>query len=364
MRLRGFSRPIMRIALRIQDPVWRAVRGIIDAGQRELEAAANHAAYMAAGAGAAAALVVRPLPRRSPRPGSCRRAWSGTSRLGAGDRLAALFVRADAGDPGAEGDEGYRVVRAQRLADDADEVRQGIGAGLAAVRVVHYAVRLLYQAVFEAVMGELGVVLEFHLLQQPGAIHAHGLDTQIEFLSDLGQGLAGGNHHQRLVLAIGETLVRRALVVVGDGNGELLGHCGTDVLLAGRDLTDGLHEEVRRHLLGQITGGTGLQCAYRVVLFRVHGEDEHRQPRKLLLDQLEGIDAVAVRHRNIHQHHVPGTVAHHLHHLDTVGCLTGYHQVVGIGQDQLQPLAHDGVVVDDKNADRCGHGTTLAVGAP
>jgi hypothetical protein len=82
----------------------------------------------------------------------------------------------------------------------------------------------------------------------------------------------------------------------------------------------------------------------------------HRQARVFLLDHLEGVDAVAVGHRDVHQHDVPVAVAHHLHHGDAVGGFTGDDQVRGVGQYLLEALADDGMVVGNQDANRLCHG--------
>ena len=64
-------------------------------------------------------------------------------------------------------------------------------------------------------------------------------------------------------------------------------------------------------------------------------QDQHRQLGEFLLQLLEGVDAVAVGHRDIEQEDVPLAVAGQLQRFDTVVGLAGDDQVIGLGKDLL-----------------------------
>ncbi len=60
----------------------------------------------------------------------------------------------------------------------------------------------LHNPVADGVDRQLGVVGQPQLLQHPRAVHAHRLRTPRQLLGDVGQPLAGGDHHQGLQFAV------------------------------------------------------------------------------------------------------------------------------------------------------------------
>ena len=88
-----------------------------------------------------------------------------------------------------------------------------------------------------------------------------------------------------------------------------------------------------------------MQRAQRVLLLRVHGEDQDGQTRFVLPDELEHLQSTLAGHRDVKDHKVPVLLGDHLQRLGSVGCFAGNDKVVGIGQDLLDTIADDGMVV-------------------
>ena len=81
----------------------------------------------------------------------------------------------------------------------------------------------------------------------------------------------------------------------------------------------------------------------------MHGQRQHRHVRALLLDAPRGLDAVHVRHGDVHQHHVGRQFAGQAHAFRAVLRLADDLQL-GIGaQQHAQPRAHDRVIIDQQD---------------
>jgi len=95
------------------------------------------------------------------------------------------------------------------------------------------------------------------------------------------------------------------------------------------------------------------------LLLGVHAENQHGQAGVFLLDQLECVDAVAVGHRDVHQHDIPLAGAHHLHGLDAVLGFAGHGEVGRVREDLAQALPDDRVIVGNQDPDGFLHGCGL-----
>jgi hypothetical protein len=96
----------------------------------------------------------------------------------------------------------------------------------------------------------------------------------------------------------------------------------------------------------------------------MHAEDQHRQAGEFLLQLLERVDAIAIRHRNIEQEHIPGLLSRQAQCLGAIVGFAGDQHVFGFGKDLLEALAHDGVVVGDQDIDFLGHVRTACAAIP
>ena len=141
---------------------------------------------------------------------------------------------------------------------------------------------------------------------------------------------------------------------LGVGHGvqrELLGHLGADVGAAAGDLADRGDELRRGAFLGEVARGPGADRAHRVLVLLVHGEDENAQLRLLGVHLLDELDAALAGHRHVEQQEIELELAHALHHLVAVARLAHDLEVARRGEQLLEPLAHDRVVVGDDDAD-------------
>jgi hypothetical protein len=105
------------------------------------------------------------------------------------------------------------------------------------------------------------------------------------------------------------------------------------------------------HFLVQVAAGALAQQRRRVVRLGKAAEDEHRQLREAGLDGGECIDPALVGHGDVQQQHVDLAAACHLQRLVAAAAFAGDAQVDMVGQELAQSGAHDGVVVDDTDAD-------------
>ena len=99
------------------------------------------------------------------------------------------------------------------------------------------------------VLDQIGVALEAHLLQNPAAVRADGLDAQAQLVGDLRHGLAFPDVEQNLVFPVGEALVGQLVVVLGHLLDHEAGQFGADVLLALHDGAHGVFEDLRTVVL-------------------------------------------------------------------------------------------------------------------
>ena len=63
------------------------------------------------------------------------------------------------------------------------------------------------QAVLHGIADQLGIVAQFHLLQDMGPVGADRFDAPVELGGDLGHRFPRGDHGQDLMLAVGKALV-------------------------------------------------------------------------------------------------------------------------------------------------------------
>ncbi len=109
----------------------------------------------------------------------------------------------------------------------------------------------------------------------------------------------------------------------------------------------------RRAVLGQIARRPGLDRAHRVLMLLVHAEHENTQLGFLDLDLLDQLHAAFAGHRHVEQQHVEVVSAHVLQHFVAIARLAHDVDVACRKQQLLQPLADDGVVVGDDDANHC-----------
>jgi len=139
-------------------------------------------------------------------------------------------------------------------------------------------------------------------------------------------------------LAPGGVLLGRALVQPAQGQGLL--DLGQELLAV-----EGFGEEAEHTAVGGLDGvGDGA----------VGGEDDDRQGGVLLVDGMEQGHAVHARHAQVGDHQM-GTEHRDLHQ-GLLRAVRHRHVVTGVAQAQVEQAQEIGIVVDDQDAGRVGHG--------
>src|SRR5205814_1722648 len=109
------------------------------------------------------------------------------------------------------------------------EISGGDGGGSPSPDFELDALVLLYEAILDCVIREIGVRLGVHLLEDARAIRAHRLVAQKKLRGDVAHRPARGQFAEHLEFSFAQLLMRRP-VVAADIVGEDLRDCGTDVL--------------------------------------------------------------------------------------------------------------------------------------
>ena len=104
-------------------------------------------------------------------------------------------------------------------------------------------------------------------------------------------------------------------------------------------------------LLDQVSGGSRLDHLFDVLGIAMRGKDENFRRRDGFENLTGGLKAVQERHRDIHDNDIGAKSLGQLHRFPS-GLGFGDNFDIAIGLDEEpQPLAHDGVVLDQENGD-------------
>ncbi len=155
-------------------------------------------------------------------------------------------------------------------------------------------------------------------------------------------------HH--LELAVGKQFVRGAIGVQRQMLGHDFAERRTDVTPAGKNFSDRAHQFFRGAFLCHVPRGAGLEDAYGKLVLRVHAQDEHRQLRARGFDFLQNVQAAATRHGDVENDDVPLLFPDLAEGFLAVAGLAEFGLLEVIGQDLLQSMPDDRVVVCDKNS--------------
>ena len=102
-------------------------------------------------------------------------------------------------------------------------------------------------------------------------------------------------------------------------------------------------------LLHDVAVGTGTKRAFRVDGLVVHGENQHRQVGVRGANALEQFEAVRTVERDVEDHDVRSSLGDGLHGgLRLFGLAADLHILLLVDQ-QRESLAHEWMIVDDKN---------------
>ena len=120
------------------------------------------------------------------------------------------------------------------------------------------------------------------------------------------------------------------------------------------DDPDRLQQVVGGGVLEEEPAGAGPECLVDVLVEVEGGQDEHARGAGPGGDPAGGLDAVEIRHADVHQHDLRTQPPRRLDHFFAVTRLSDHLQVRFGVQDDPEPGADKFLVVGDQDAD--GHG--------
>ena len=128
-----------------------------------------------------------------------------------------------------------------------------------------------------------------------------------------------------------------------------------DERLAGGDLLDRAQERLVGRLLEDVAARARLEAALEERPLAVRGEDQDRGPGDALEEHLGRLEAVHVRHAQVHDHDVGPPSLGQRDGRRAVGRLADDADPRRAGEREAETLAHDLVVVGDQAGDLIGH---------
>ncbi len=167
---------------------------------------------------------------------------------------------------------------------------------------------------------------------------------------------------QDLTLAVRERVLVGALLGVGVGREQSRAELGAHVAAALRHLTDGRDYLGVGGLLEHVPGRPGGERLANVARVVLHGEQEHLHVGALVDESRQSLEPGLVRHHDIHQHHVRLERAGLEDRLAPGSRLADRLDVGLPAEQEPDPGAYDGVVIDDQDADRVCHSRDVSEG--
>jgi hypothetical protein len=184
--------------------------------------------------------------------------------------------------------------------------------------------------------------------------------VSIRIRGDLGVGQSAGDQHQHLTLSVREARERGWLAGrrrCGEHGGEPVeeaaGDARRDDGVAGVDRPDGGDQLLRRRILQEERAGARPQRLDDVLVEVEGGEDDDAGHVAVALGDgtPRRLDAVELRHADVHQDDVgAGGLDQPQRLLAVARFADDRHVVLGL-DDHSEPRAHEGLVVDDEDAD-------------
>src|SRR5215211_4593484 len=212
---------------------------------------------------------------------------------------------------------------------------------------------LVEHAALERVAHELGAGRDPELLHDVGPVRLDRAHREVELTRDLLVRVTEGEQTEDLVLALREGIL---------GRDEPGAERWVDIALPGGHLPDGGDELGVRRLLEDIAAGPCRERLSHVGGVVLHRQDQHLRVGRLLEDRRSGLDSAPGRHDDVHEDHVGLLRAHLEHRRPGVARFADDLEVLLAVQEQLEPGADDGVVVDDHDANqRSGTSTATVV---
>ena len=138
----------------------------------------------------------------------------------------------------------------------------------------------------------------------------------------------------------------------------LIGHALAEINLAVEDAAHCHEHLLRGFLLHDVAVGARAQGTFRVDGLVVHGEHEHGKVRICSASMFEQFEAIGASERDVEDHDVGMQVSDCLHRSLRLFCLAANLHVLLLIDEERESLAHEWVIVDNKNGLLCSlHGT-------
>ncbi len=189
---------------------------------------------------------------------------------------------------------------------------------------------------------------------------AHRLVGDVELAGDVVVGAAGGDHPEHGALTFGEVGERLVLDLAGGATRQqrrhLLGHRRPEDHPAAGGGTDRVVHLLGTRALEQVAARTGADRAEDGVVVLVHGEHQDPQPRVAADEEPGRLDAVELRHLDVHHDDIRLRLPDHVQRLAAVGGRADDLDAVERAEQCGEAVADDLVVVDDDDTDRAGRG--------
>src|SRR4030095_4738969 len=183
------------------------------------------------------------------------------------------------------------------------------------------------------------------------SVSADRFHAQGEFFGNLSDGLARGDHTKNLILAIGENLVRSFCRFGVQVEYQLFSKSRTNVFPATDNFTNCLDEFCRSAFFREVTRGPGSEDSGGVLILGMHTQDEYRQFGRFRMQLLQYIQTVLVRHCDVEQYDIPRFALNDFESFVAVTRFRSNSHSGILGNDSLQALANDGMIIDDANFD-------------
>src|SRR3990170_236526 len=162
--------------------------------------------------------------------------------------------------------------------------------------------------------------------------------------------------HQGQHYALALRQVEAGLRRLAGGMDQRLGSLGREGGPAGMRGANGLGQLVGRHVLEQITDGSGLERALDQDLFREARQRNHLDRFGLVADEARRGGPIHVRHDHIHQNYIRLELDTELNGCLPTGGFPRQFQVIEDLEEGRQPTADHRMIVNDQDADTWGGG--------
>jgi hypothetical protein len=109
-----------------------------------------------------------------------------------------------------------------------------------------------------------------------------------------------------------------------------------------------VHQLLAQHAFQEVPGRTGLQCAKSLGIAAIGRQNNDSRLGKLAADRRDGLDAIQIRHAQVHQRDIWTVFAEQRDGVTTVGRLRDECHIRLTLNDGSHALPQQGVIVDNE----------------